>query len=89
MELIRELTAHSGESRNDMIAKDSGTAAQTRQAETAKAGGAIEAVHLVGSTIVTGGVAVVLTAVAVPVSLGMGMAGGVRALGRKLWGSNK
>lgn len=72
-----------------MIAKDSGTAAQTRQAETASAGSALEAMHLVGSTIVTGGVAVVLTAIAIPVSLGMGMAWGARTLGRKLKGSTK
>ncbi|MBB4640194.1 hypothetical protein [Rhizorhapis suberifaciens] len=73
-----------------MIAKDSGSVAQTRQAAgTAKAGIAVEAVHLAGSALVTGGLAVVLTAIAVPVSVGMGVTWGVRTLAKKLRGNDQ
>lgn len=70
-----------------MGVKDTGIAAQARKAEeTAASTDPVEAVHLVGSGLVTGVVALVLTAIAIPVSLGMGLAWGARALASRVRG---
>lgn len=45
---------------------------------------AAEAAHLAGSAVVTGAVALVLTVVAIPVSAGLGIAWGVKALARRV-----
>lgn len=73
-----------------MIAEDSGTVTQARPAQQPAEAGratATEALHMAGSAIVTGGIAVVLTAVAIPISLGMGVAWGVRSIAKKLRGT--
>lgn len=49
-------------------------------------GQAAEAAHMIGSTAVTGGVAIALTIIAIPVSLGMGLAWGVRSIARRVRG---
>lgn len=52
----------------------------------APAGQAAEAAHMIGSAVVTGGVAAVLVLAAIPVSIGLGMAWGLRALRGKAGG---
>ena len=47
---------------------------------------AAEALHLAGSSIVTGGVAALLAVIAIPVSIGLGTAWAVRAAARRLRG---
>lgn len=49
-------------------------------------GKAAEGMHLAGSAIATGGVAIILAAIAIPVSIGLGTAWGIRALTRRLQG---
>ncbi len=50
------------------------------------AGQAVEAAHLVGSGVLTGGIAIALTLIAIPVSLGMGLAWGARAIVKRVQG---
>lgn len=45
---------------------------------------AAERLHLVGSMIVTGGVAALLAVIAIPISLGLGAAGGARSAVRRM-----
>jgi hypothetical protein len=44
---------------------------------------AAEGLHLAGSAIVTGGVAALLAVIAIPISIGIGVAGGVRSIARR------
>lgn len=50
------------------------------------AGQAVEAAHLIGSGVLTGGIAIALTLIAIPVSLGMGIAWGARAIAKRVQG---
>lgn len=70
-----------------MISRDASEVAQHTNA-TEPAGQPAEAVHYIGAAILTGGVAVVLAVVAIPLSLGLGAKWCVRALTRKLRGKN-
>lgn len=47
---------------------------------------AVEALHLAGSSIVTGGVAAILAVIAIPVSIGLGAAWAARAVAHRLRG---
>jgi hypothetical protein len=43
-----------------------------------------EAVHMIGSALVTGGIAAILVLAAIPVSIGLGARWGLRAAGKRL-----
>ena len=59
-------------------------ASQDQPSDTAEQ--AVEAAHLIGSGVLTGGIAIALTIIAIPVSLGMGLAWGARAIARHVQG---
>lgn len=42
-----------------------------------------EAIHMIGTAIVTGSIAAILVLVAIPVSLGLGMKWGMHSIGKK------
>src|SRR3546814_7873916 len=65
-----------------MISRNGSSAVKADQAE-APVSQAVEAMHMAGSAVVTGGVAAVLIVVAIPVSLGLGIAWGARSIGQK------
>src|SRR3546814_2913118 len=65
-----------------MISRNGSSAVKADQAE-APVSQAVEAMHMAGSAVVTGGVAAVLIVVAIPVSLGLGIAWGARSIGKK------
>ena len=57
-----------------MTSDNADAATRASQGQPADAAGqAVEAVHLIGSGVLTGGIAVALTLIAIPVSLGMGL----------------
>src|SRR3546814_5681520 len=65
-----------------MISRNGSSAVKADQAE-APVSQAVEALHMAGSAVVTGGVAAVLIVVAIPVSLGLGIAWAARSIGTK------
>src|SRR3546814_4712182 len=65
-----------------MISRNGSSAVKADQAE-APVSQAVEAMHMAGSAVVTGRVAAVLIVVAIPVSLGLGIAWGARSIGKK------
>lgn len=70
-----------------MTVENASAATQANQDEPiAAAGQAVEAAHLIGSGVLTGGIAIALTLIAIPVSLGMGLAWGARTLARRVQG---
>ena len=70
-----------------MISDNADAATRASQGQPADvAGQAVEAAHLIGSGVLTGGIAVALTLIAIPVSLGMGMAWGARAIAKHMQG---
>src|SRR3546814_14252998 len=64
-----------------MISRNGSSAVKADQAE-APVSQAVEAMHMAGAAVVTGGVAAVLIVVAIPVSLGLGIDGGKSEDGR-------
>ena len=70
-----------------MTNDDTGTATRASQGQPEDAAGqAVEAAHLIGSGVLTGGIAIALTLIAIPVSLGMGLAWSARAIARRMQG---
>lgn len=59
-------------------------ASQAQPTDAAKQ--AAEAAHLIGSGVVTGGIAIALTLIAIPVSLGMGLAWSAREIAKRVQG---
>ena len=67
-----------------MVVRETSAASQDKAAGTGDAAEqAVEAAHLAGSALVTGAVAVILTVVAIPVSIGLGLALGTKKLLRR------
>lgn len=74
-----------GESGGGMIVKEARPARERDAGDTSvQAENATEAAHLAGSALVTGAVAVLLTAIAIPVSVGMGIAWSAKAITRRV-----
>lgn len=70
-----------------MTVKDTSPPRETQsKAVSERAEEATEAVHLAGSAVVTGAVAVLLTVIAIPVTLGLGVVLGAKALVRRVRG---
>lgn len=68
-----------------MIVKEARPARERDAGDTSvQAENATEAAHLAGSALVTGAVAVLLTAIAIPVSVGMGIAWSAKAITRRV-----
>lgn len=78
--------ADHGESGSRMIVKEAIPVqkAEGKEAGAAQAEKAAEAAHVAGSAVVTGAVAAVLAFVAIPVSVGLGIAWGVKTLARRV-----
>jgi hypothetical protein len=68
-----------------MTVEKASTASQGQPTDAA--GQAVEAAHLIGSGVLTGGIAVALTLIAIPVSLGVGLAWSARAIVRRVQGN--
>lgn len=70
-----------------MTVKDAGTAAPTSPDQrTTQPEQAVEAAHLIGSGVLTGGIAIVLTVIAIPVALGLGLARGAKSIAQRVRG---
>lgn len=76
-----------GESGDKMIVKEASPAKEA-DAKQASMGTeeAAEAAHLAGSAVVTGAVAVLLAVIAIPVSVGLGIAWSAKAIARRIQG---